>query len=85
MSKVNQAEFAEALAECATATEAYIREAGKTSTMLKSCARQPLTFDQRFALFSQEIREREAFRIYLDAKRFLHSAALRGYAAVPAN
>jgi hypothetical protein len=76
---VTQIEFITSLAECTTATETYLREAEKTSIMLRKCSPQPMTFEERFELLSQEIQERDAFRIYLDAKRFLHSAALRGY------
>lgn len=76
---MNRTEFVASLAECATATETYIREAEKTSIMLGKCSQQPLTFEERLALLSQEILERDAFRIYLDAKRFLHRAALLGY------
>jgi hypothetical protein len=79
VSQVTQIDFVASLAECTTATEIYLREAEKTSVMLGKCGRQPLTFEERLALLSQEIQERDAFRIYLDAKRFLHSAALRGY------
>jgi len=76
---MNHTEFMASLAECTTATKTYFREADKTSVMLAKCSQRPLTFEDRLALLSQEIVERDAFRVYLDAKRFLHSAALRGY------
>jgi hypothetical protein len=79
---MNRTEFSIALAECAAATETYLQEAEKTSKMLGKCSQQPLTFEERLALLSQEILERDAFRIYLDSKRFLHRAALRGYSAL---
>ena len=78
---MNQAALIEVLADCATATRDYLREAEKTSTMLAQCGHHPLTLEERLALFSQEILERDAFRIYLESKRFLHSVALRGYDA----
>jgi hypothetical protein len=79
VSKVNRTEFTALLAECATVTETYLREAEKTSEMLAKCAQKPLTFNERLALLSQEILERNAFQTYLGAKRLLHSAALVGY------
>lgn len=82
---MERTEFIDLVAECVTATETYVREAEKTSVMLGKCARRPLTFDQRFELLTQEILERDAFRIYLDAKRFLHRAALLGYEALSTN
>jgi hypothetical protein len=82
---VERTEFIDLLAECATATETYVREAEKTSGMLGKCARRPLAFDDRFALLTQEILERDAFLLYLDAKRLLHRAALLGYEALSTN
>jgi hypothetical protein len=76
---MTRAEFTAVLEECSAATEAYFKEAEKTSKMLGMCNDLPLPFEERFALLSQEILERDAFLIYLDAKRFLHSAALVGY------
>ena len=67
------------LAECAKTTETYIREVTKTSDMLGKCGPQPLTFEERFALLTQEILERNAFLAYLEAKRKLYRAALVGY------
>jgi len=78
-------EFIEVLAECAEATEAYVREAAKTSAMLAKCSRMPLDVEERMALLSQEILERHAFLAYMDAKRLLHSAALRGYDGLATN
>jgi hypothetical protein len=76
---MDRTDFMASLAECATATESYLREADKTSILLGKCSRQPLTIDERLALLAQEILERDAFRLYLAAKRFLHRAALLGY------
>jgi hypothetical protein len=76
---MTRTEFAAVLADCAVVTETYLREAEKTSGMLVQCTGEPLPFDQRFALLSQEILEMEAFRSYLGAKRRLHNAALVGY------
>jgi hypothetical protein len=81
---VNQPEFVALRADCIAVTEAYIREAQKTSMMLGRCSQQPLTFKERFVLLSQEILEQDAFIVYLAAKQFLHSAALHGYGSVPA-
>ena len=83
--RVTHTAFNEVLAECALAAEAYLREAGKTSMMLGKCRPQPLTFEERLALLSQEILERNAFLAYLDAKRLLHSAALLGYDGLSTN
>jgi len=76
------ADFTVSLAECATATETYLREADKTSVMLGKCGSQPLTFEERFALLAQEILERNAFLSYMEAKRILHRAALLGHEGV---
>jgi hypothetical protein len=76
---MNRTDFMASLVECATATESYFQEMGKTSVMLRKCGKRPLTFEERFALLAQEILERDAFRIYLAAKRFLHRVALLGY------
>jgi hypothetical protein len=62
-----------------TTTKVYFREAQRTSVLLGRCTSAPLSFEERFALLSQEILEREAFLMYLDAKRFLHNAARVGY------
>jgi hypothetical protein len=82
---MERTEFIDLLAECAIATETYIKEAEKTSAMLGQCALRPLSFERRFALLAQEILERDAYLVYLDAKRLLHSAALRGYGAMATN
>jgi hypothetical protein len=76
---MDRTDFIELLAECGSATATYFKEAEKTSALLGKCNQRPLTFDELFALLSQEILEREAFVAYVAAKRFLHSAALRGY------
>jgi hypothetical protein len=83
--EVNRIAFDEVLADCASAAETYLREAEKTSMMLGKCRSMPLSFDERFALLAQEILERSAFLIYLDAKRFLHRAALLGYDGLSTN
>jgi hypothetical protein len=82
---MDQIEFQDLLAECETATETYFREVEKTSTLLGKCTRRPLTFEERFALLRQEIQEGDAYLLYIDAKRFLHSAALLGYDALATN
>jgi hypothetical protein len=82
---VTQIEFNALHAECIAATQTYFREAEKTSMMLGRCTREPLTFNERFALLSQEILERDAFLTYLNAKRSLHSAALLGYEGISTN
>lgn len=76
---MTRTEFVTLLADCAAVTEIYLKEAEKTSTMLVKCSGKPLPFDERFALLSQEILERNAFQTYLGAKRILHNAALVGY------
>jgi hypothetical protein len=81
---MDRAEFLDLLAECGSATSAYLREAEKTSVMLRKCTLHPLNFDDRFALLSQEILERDAYRLYLASKRSLHEAALLGYEALSA-
>jgi hypothetical protein len=82
---MDQADFIALRAECDTATETYLREAEKTATMLGRCTRGPLSFDERFELLSQEILERDAYLLYLHAKRFLHNAALLGYGGLSTN
>ena len=79
---VNQVEFTALHAECVAVTETYFREAERTSVMLARCTQEPLTFKERFALVSQEIVEKDAYLMYLGAKRILHSAALLGYGAL---
>ncbi len=79
---MNRTEFTDRREECSSVTATYLREAEKTSAMLARCAAHPLTFDERLALLSQEILERDAFRLYIEAKRFLHNAALVGYEAL---
>ena len=82
---MDRTEFITLLAECAKTTEIYFREAEKTSKMLGRCTERPLTFDERFVLLCQEIQERNAFLLYLNAKRSLHNAALCGYGALVAS
>lgn len=76
---MDQIEFIALRAEYVTVTETYLREAEKTSAMLVRCTLGPLSFEERLALLAQELLERDAFLLYLHAKRFFHSAALRGY------
>ena len=76
---MTRTEFAALLDDCTLITNTYLREAQKTSTMLVKCTGKPLPFDERFALLSQEILERNAFEIYIGAKRILHNVALVGY------
>jgi len=82
---MNNTEFVALHAEYIAVTETYFREAEKTSAMLGRCTRQPLTSNERFELLSQEILERQAYLMYLGAKRFLHSAALIGYGGLSDN
>jgi hypothetical protein len=82
---MERTEFVAMLAECTAITELYLVEAERTSKMLGNCSEKPLTFDQRFALMSQEIQERDAYLIYMSAKRFLHRAALLGYGGLSTN
>jgi hypothetical protein len=77
--QLDQTEFIALRAECETVTETYLREAERTSILLGRCAQGPLPFEERFALLSQEILERDAYLLYIRAKRFLHNAALLGY------
>ena len=79
---MDQAAFSDLLEGCVLATADYLKEAQKTAVMLECCASQPLPFEERFALITQEIQERNAFGVYLDSKRFLHRAALHGYEAL---
>jgi hypothetical protein len=83
--QVDQIAFIALRAEYATVTETYLREAKKTSLMLGRCTTGPLSFEERLALLSQEILEMDAFRLYLHAKRFLHSAAVLGYGGLSTN
>ena len=82
---MDRIEFIEILTDCNAATEAYFAEAERTAIMLRICSEEPLTFDERFALLAQEIIERDAYLLYLDAKRFLHRAALLGYGGLSTN
>ena len=82
---LDQTEFIALRAECETATETYFREAERTSILLSRCTQGPLSFEERFALLAQEILERDAYVLYLHAKRFLHNAALLGYGGVSTN
>jgi hypothetical protein len=82
---MDRTEFITLREECAETTEIYLREAAKTSTLLGRCTEQPLTFDERFALLCQEIHERDAYLLYINTKRLLHSAALLGYGALAAS
>ncbi len=82
---MDRTEFITLRDECAGTAEIYIREVEKTSKMLGRCAEHPLSFDARFVLVCQEIQERHAFLLYVDAKRLLHNAALSGYGALVAN
>ncbi len=82
---MDRTEFIDLLADYIAATETYVAEAAKTFALLGKCTDRPLSFDERFALFSQEIMESNAFRNYVAAKRSLHSAALLGYEALTVN
>jgi hypothetical protein len=82
--QMDRTEFITLREECAETTEIYLREVEKTSKMLGRCTEHPLTFDERFVLLCQEIKERNAFLLHLHAKRLLHNAALCGYGALAA-
>lgn len=81
---MSKLEFIDLHATCNTARETYFAEAKKTSAMLRNCTAEPLSFRDRFALLSQEIVEKDAGLLYLEAKRLMHSAALLGYAVLRA-
>jgi hypothetical protein len=79
---VNQTEFMALQDQYMTLVEIYFAETRKTSAMLKTCNLEPLSFEERFAVLSQEIIERDAHLMYMEAKRFLHNAARLGYGAL---
>ena len=78
---MNKIEFAALHGRCTTVMNIYLAEAQKTCGMLGKSTPGPLSFMPRFALLRQEIREKNAHLIYLEAKRLLHGAALLGYVA----
>lgn len=80
---MNHSEFVDLHANFIKALENYFHEARKTSRMLEDCTLEPLSFWQRFQLLSQEIVERDAYQIYLEAKGLLHRAALHGFRVRP--
>ena len=72
-------EYLELHTNCITAMRAYFNEAKKTSEMLAKCSAEPLSFQERLGLISQEIIENDAHSAYLGTKRLLHGVALLGY------
>lgn len=82
---MNDQEFRTLKAQCAKAMETYFAEAEKTSRMFGNCTPDPLPFEQRFALLTQEIIEKNAGLRYLQTKRLLHNAALLGYETLSMN
>jgi hypothetical protein len=76
---MNYKEYLESHEKCVSAMRAYFVEAETTSEMLGQCMPEALSFDERFVLFSQEIKEHEAHVTYVGCKRVLHAAALLGY------
>ncbi len=82
---MDHAEFLALHDKCITDLQTYLTEARKTSRMLGECTPEPLSFRKRFALLCQEIVEKDAHVMYLQAKRLLHSAALLGYAVPPSD
>jgi hypothetical protein len=78
---VNQAQFTVLHAHCETVMKVYLDAARTTCEMLGTCTPEPLSFVQRMALLRQEVLEKNAHVLYLEAKRHLHGAALFGYVA----
>ena len=76
---MNKEEFLQLHAKCVAAMRAYFAEADVTTRMLAKCTAEPLPFDERMRLLSQEVIEHEAQTIYLTTKRLLHDAARLGY------
>lgn len=76
---MNYSEFKVAHDDCVTARRAYVVEAEKTAAMFAKCTSEPLSFEARFHLLSQEILENDAHLSYLGSKRVLRSAARLGY------
>ena len=76
---MNHAEFVELHAQCITAMRAYFVEADVTTGMLAKCTAEPLPFDDRMSLLSQEVIENNARETYLTTKRLLHDSARLGY------
>ena len=76
---MDNSEFNEMHVNCVTAMRVYFVEAEKTTDLLAKCTAEPLSFEDRFDLLSQEITENEAHTRYTTAKRLLHNAARLGY------
>ena len=72
-------EFLRLHAECLTAMRAFFVEADVTIKMLAKCSAEPLPFDDRMHLLSQEVIENDAYETYLSTKLLLHDAARLGY------
>ena len=77
---MDQTEFKELHESCATALDAYVAEAMKTTAMLAKCTPEPLPFAERMKVTFQETAERSAHSMYLAVKRHLHDVARLGYA-----
>jgi hypothetical protein len=76
---MNYTEYLELHISCVTAMRAYFAQAERTAGMLAKCNAEPLSFQERLGLISQEIIENEAHTAYLGTKRLLHGVALLGY------
>ena len=78
---MNFREFMDLHTRGVTAMRAYFDQAEKTATMLEKCTAEPLPFEERLVIASQEIVENTAHADYLGIKRRLHDAARLGYEA----
>jgi hypothetical protein len=76
---MDQTGYLELHANCLAAMRAYFVQAEITAGMLAKCGAEPLSFQERLGLISQEITERDAHVAYLGTKRLLHGVALLGF------
>lgn len=76
---MNRTEFMDLHASYAKAMRSYFAEAEKTAAMLAICTVEPLPFEARVRLMSQEIIEGDSHMLYITIKRQLHNAARLGY------
>ena len=72
-------EFLDLHASCVTALQIFFVDAEKTTQMLAGFTGEPLSFTERFKLMSQEIAEKEAHTIYVQAKGTLYEVTRFGY------
>jgi hypothetical protein len=80
---VDQTEFNELYGSLVSALRTYVVEAETTSAILAHCSSEPMPLDERLQLMGQELIENTAHSTYLNLKRLLHHAALRGYGYSP--